>query len=273
MSAPVWLAAMIAGTVVVLAAGRRPDPAPPPPARPPAVESPWLTPEASAQVIGSNGAPGPLFTGVLIGGTPPLPEVRARIDAFARANNVDIDLEIVDDEVAAIRFEVTYGGCCGYEGVDRLALRMDRPTSGGGCTSIPVMWVNEWEKTVEDGVQMRARVRINRLRVTWERIATFPELLDRAERLLGSSDAALPGEALEVEPGRYRFDVPYPLGDVRAYGEVRIDVASTGGRITDVSFEILPPLGRLNHLRATLQDRWGTRNWLEEDGWVVVTLH
>ncbi len=273
MSAPAWLAAMVAGTVVVLVAGRRPVPAPPPPARPSAVETPWLTPEAAAEVIRPDGTPGPLFTGILIGGTPPLPEVRARIDAFARENNVAIAIEVVNDEVAAIRFDVTYGGCCGYEAVDRLALRLDRPTSGGGCSSLPVMWVNEWARTVEDGVQMRARVRINRLRVSWERIATLPELLDRAERLLGASDAAVRREARDREPARrYRLEVPYPLRDIHGHDDLWIHLRSDGHRITEVSFEIHPPFGWLNHLRATLRDRWGTRNWQEANGRVTVTL-
>lgn len=176
MSAPIWLAAMVAGSVVVLVAGRRDHAEPRPPAPQVSEETPWLTPEAAAEVIGPGGNLGPLFTGVILGGTPPLPEVRARIAEFARTNNVDIDLEIVDDEVAAIRFEVMYGGCCGYEAADRLAARMRRPTTGGGCMGTVETWINDWATVVEEGVHMRARVHVNRLVVRWEPVATLPEI-------------------------------------------------------------------------------------------------
>lgn len=260
MSAPIWLAAMVAGTVTVLGAGRRPEPDPAPPAPHVVQEVPWLTPEAAGEVIGPHGNLGPLFAGVILGGTPPLPELRARIDAFARTNHVAIDLDIVNDEVAAIRFEVKYSGCCGYEAADTFATRIRRPTRGGGCSSRPEEWINEWAAIVEDGVRMRASVRVNRVVVHWERVATFPELLERVEGMLGSSDAAFRQSVNETRPARlYRLEVPYPVHDDYLHDNLSIDVGSDGRRITEVAFSISDPHFRAGYVRDVLRARRGTQ--------------
>jgi len=78
MSAKAWLAAMVAGTALVVLVGARHDPAPVAPA-PPAPETPWLTREEAAEIVAPDGSLGPLSAGVVIGGTPPLPAVRDRI--------------------------------------------------------------------------------------------------------------------------------------------------------------------------------------------------
>ena len=131
------LAAMVAGTVAVIAGVPRREPAPPGRAHPSvgARERPWLTREATAQIVTVDGSLGPLFAGVELGGPPPTPDVRARINAFARANQVEIELDVADDTLVAVRFAVSFGGCCGYEAADVLALRLGRPDTGGAaCT-------------------------------------------------------------------------------------------------------------------------------------------
>lgn len=237
----------------MLVTGRRDHAEPPPPPTPQvSEETPWLTPEAAAEVIGPGGSLGPLFTGVFVGGTPPLPEVRARIAAFARAHDVDIDLEIVDDEVAAIRFEVTYGGCCGYEAADRLAARIQRPTTGGGCSGGPEMWVDDWVAMVEDGLHVRVRVRVNRLVVRWQPMATLPEILERVDRMLGSRDGG-------DQPDRaYRLDVAYPVQDYYQHEDVGLDVVVRERRVAEVSFSIRAPYGEPDFVRDTVRSHWGT---------------
>lgn len=269
MSAKVWLAAMVAGSVVVIVAGsrERPDPLPPEPRLPP--ESPWLSREAAAEIVGSGGSLGPLFAGVTLGGSPPLPEVRERIAEFARANHVEIELEIVDDEVAAVRFEVKYGGCCGYEGADALAARMNRPRTGGGCMGVEPGFLDDWVFATEEGAHVRARVRVNRLTVRWERMATFDELLERADRLLGTDrGAAASNDAgdrwTEIEPGRqYRLEIPYPFLGSGWYGmdsaiqDRGFQVVVDRRKIVEVSFEIRRFDEERDRVSAGLRSHWG----------------
>ena len=263
MSAKVWLAAMVAGTMLVVVAGARHETASPPPTPRVPPEAPWLTREAAAEIIGPGGALGPLFTGVVLGGSAPLAAVRARIAEFARTHDVAIDLEIVDDEVAAVRFEVMYGGCCGYEGADTLAARIGRPKIGGGCTGDGPSWLDDWAATVEEGVHFRASVRVNRVLVRWEPVATFDELLERADRLLGADRGAVSRKArdrwIEVEPGRhYRLEVPYPLRGPRPYrDELGMDAVVEKGRIAEVSFSIRDPDAEPTKVPAVLRSHWG----------------
>src|SRR5687768_5811942 len=114
---------MITTSVLAVAWGARDRGKPPaPPTRAPVAETPWLSKEAASQIVGPGGTLGPLFANVMLGGLAPSAEERARIAEFASANRVKIDLEVDDDELVAIRFDVTYGGCCGYEGAEVLAL-------------------------------------------------------------------------------------------------------------------------------------------------------
>jgi hypothetical protein len=263
MDGKVWLAAMVAGSMVVIAFGSRRAPAAQPEPVRARAETPWLTRELAAEVIGPGGNLGPLFTGVILGGTPPLPAVRARIAEFARAHDVEIALEIADDELRAIRFEVTYSGCCGYEGADTLANRMNRPSTGGGCLGGEPTWIDDWSATFEDGVHMRASVRVNRVIVRWERAATFGELLEKADSLLGSTRMTARHDAhdrwTEVEAGRvYKLEVPYPgFGEWPWGGELGMDVTAKHGRIAEVSFEIRNQGDALPDVPGALKAHWG----------------
>lgn len=240
------MCAMVAGTAVVIALAQRHE-APAPSAHEKVPEQPWLSHEAAAQIIGDNGEPGPLFAGLTLGGSAPAPEARARIDAFAKANHVDIDLDVRDDELAAIRFGVTYHGCCGYEGADTIALRVRRPSYGGGCTGPwPAMWINDWAWASEDGVHVRGKVRVNRVEVRWEHTESLAEVLEHADRLLGKRTS----DVRETEPHRFAELVPHERYVVEAplpfpswpdrmdHDELGIILTTHAGRVTEVSVEL-----------------------------------
>lgn len=107
------LVAMVAGTALVMVLGRRSETTHRPQApKPPPPEQPWLSADATAQIVSADGLPGPLFV-------------------------VAIDLEIRDGGLTAIRFAVTYGGCCGYEAADKLGLRLGRTSTGVCCVCGP----------------------------------------------------------------------------------------------------------------------------------------
>lgn len=270
---------MAVGTAVVLFAGTRRDAAPK--AAAPAQhapEEPWLAPEAAAQVIGTGGLPGPLFSDLVLGGPPPSPEVRARIQAFARANHVDIHLDVADRGLAAIRFDVTFGGCCGYEGADVLAMRLHRPKTQE-CCGCDTGWVDEWTTASDDGVHMRARVHVNHVSVRWEREATLPDVLDSAEALLDRDEAAVAAQAgdrwIRIEPHRYLLELPYQFDrgyeafrgseHLKDRNDLGVQVTVDQGRIREVTF-VLAPMDDPEALYALLRSRWG-RARSGEDGW------
>jgi len=257
------MCAMVAGTAAVIALGRRPTPAAPP-VREKAPETPWLSHEADAQIIGDGGEPGPLFAGLPLGGPAPLPEMRARIDAFAKANHVDIDLDVRDGELVAIRFGVTYHGCCGYEGADMLALRVRRPSYGGGCTGPwPPEWINDWAFANGDGIHVRAKVRVNRLEVRWERTESLAELLEHADRLLGQQTQ----KVRETEKHRFAELIPHERYVVEApmpspawpdrigHDDLGIVLEAHAGRITEVTLEI--DRVDIEELDRAMRARWG----------------
>src|SRR5262245_49912682 len=94
------LFAMVAGSVLIMAAFRR-EPEPEAAKEPePEKEVPWLSREATNQIIGGDAMPGPLFDDLLLGSPVPA-AARDRIAAFARDNDVEIDLEEVDGYLAA----------------------------------------------------------------------------------------------------------------------------------------------------------------------------
>jgi hypothetical protein len=282
MSASRMLWAMVAGSGLVIVVGSRSSP--PPEAatteaqRP--AEAPWLTPEAAAQIVAPGGNLGSLFSGIELGGPPPSPAVRARIAEFARANHVGIDLDVVDGELAAVRFDVTYPGCCGYEGADVLAMRFGRPKSESCCVCGESSWVNDWANVSEDGsVHMRARVRVNRVQVRWEPELALSDVIDRADALLGQ-DRATVGDAardhwVEVEAHRsYLLEIPYQF--VESYGfmgrqrlgdrdDLGIHLVVDQRRITEVTFA-LSRLEDATELRASLRARWG-RPRVKEGTW------
>lgn len=285
MSVKVMLGTMVAGTAIVLllAARRSPEttpvavPAPSPRPR----EDPWLSKEASAQIVNDGGRLGPLFDGVVLGGPAPSKEIRDRVEKFARANDVEIDLEIVDERLDAVRFSVTYGGCCGYEGADVLAMRLDRPSVGGGCFGGAPMWINDWAITSENGTYLRASVRTNRVDVRWERTLTTAALLERANGLLDQDAVKL--KAAEgkrwVEVGnRNTLAVPYHFQaygyeyavDMR-YAEHGLELVVAHGRISEVSF-LLPELSsdegeRRRNAEKALLASWGRPTKKSDELW------
>jgi hypothetical protein len=273
MRARVFLGGLVALSVLVIAASARSHVARKPPARYVPPETPWLTPAAAAQIVGPEGRLGPLFDHVMLGGPVPSAE-RARIAEFARANHVAIDLEVVGDELAAIRFEVKYGGCCGYEGADRLARRLDRPRIGSGCTGDGPTWLDDWVIANDDGSYARASVRVNRVLVRWEHQLTTDELLERVDGLLGADRVAIAKAErdrwTEVEPSRsYRLELPYAFdGSLAWYPDVLgLQVAAARGHITAVAFEARDQDdASTTMLRARMMSRWG-RPAVRDDQW------
>ena len=273
------LCAMVAGTPLVILLGARSEPVREEPAPPPIHhERPWLAPEAAAEIIADGGAPGPLFDGIELGGPAPPPEVRARIAAFARAHDVDLELEIADDELVAVRFAVTFGGCCGYEGADVLALRLERPRTGTCCESDGdwTGWLDDWSVARDDTV-MHVRVRVNRVAVRWERRAKATELLDRVDAVIGvtiaSARAAAGDRWTDIEPGRrFLLELPYAFGDARGTVSLRdrddlgAQLVAAAGRITEASFSVRSD-GALDELRAALTARWGRPRVTDETDW------
>lgn len=263
------LGAMAAGTVAVLLLGARwsePEGEAPAPER--LYETPWLTPEAAAQIIGPHGELGPLFAGVELG-APVSPDARARITAFARANHVAIDLETPDGDLTAIRFEVSYSGCCGYEGADVLALRLGRPYTGGPCLGGPKTWVNDWALMIDEGTYVRARVRVNRVVVRWERALTADELIERADDLVGQSAAAVREAAgsrwSDLAVGAV-LEQPFVFPDYGVYpGSARplnddkrgIRLLVEHGRIAQASFALMYCDASATELPEAVRARWG----------------
>jgi hypothetical protein len=272
MSAKVILGLMLAGTALVIFLGARHDePAPLPP--PVHAEVPWLSKEAAAQVVQPGGALGPLFGDVHLG-LPVPADAQARIAEFAKVNNIEIKLDVIEGDLAAIRFSVSYGGCCGYEGVDVLAHRMGRPETGNCCVCGPNTWFNDWTSVSDDGVHMRARVRVNRLSVRWEKTATLAQIVERADGLLGADRDAVAKSAgdrwYEIESNRrYLLEVPFPVPSNTDYGspprlEDRADMGmfltAHAGVITEISVELREPYNGADdtsEIPRLLKARWG----------------
>lgn len=280
------LGAMVAGTALVMLVGARHAPVakmPSPPARVAEAE-PWLTAEAAAQIVGEHGKLGPLFAGLELGGPAPSADVRERIEKFARANHVELELEIVDAQLTSVRFAVTYAGCCGYEPADVLALRLDRPSTGHCCVCGDDTWINDWALANED-LYMRASVRVNRVEVRWAPRLKLPELLARANALIGmdaSSVRAAAGERWQVRyvssglygvpdvaatffavpyaSARYPLDYPIYLGYLGWPDEGWARVTIEDGRIAEVSL-VVRDLGEEGESRAdalkALRSTWG----------------
>nr|MBA3454460.1 hypothetical protein [Deltaproteobacteria bacterium] len=235
---------MICGTVLVMVVGAR-DARPVRPTPVPArwVEAPWLTREASAQLIGPGGTLGPLFAGVILGGSAPPAAIRERIAAFAAEHDVDIDLEIRDSEVVAVEVGVTFDGGFGYEGADVLALRLLRP-SFSGC-GVPKTWLNDWGLGLDDGTYLHARVRVNRIEVRWIPTMSQTEVLTFAESLLDAriSDVRrLVGDRLLDRGGSAEVEIPFAATRddpfAHAYGDFAMHLLVEEGRVASVRVDL-----------------------------------
>ncbi len=280
------LGAMAAGTAIVLfVATRRTPEATPVLAQPKAqpqrpAEDPWLSKDAAAQIVQQGGELGSLFGGLELGGPAPSQEMRDSIEKFARANRVNIELEISEGRLDAIHFNVTYSGCCGYEAADVLATRLDRPSVGGGCMGGTPMWINDWAMTKENGTYMRARVRTNRVDVRWEKTLTTAALLERANGLLGQDAVKLKAAERSrwVEFGNQNMlTVPFPF---QPYGfgyavdmrdaDYGLQLVVAHARIAEVSF-MLPDLGddgvRFLTAKQALLATWGRPRLKTKEMW------
>ena len=276
VNARTLLGAMIVGSVIVLLAVPRRGQPRAATVAPRVAERPWLTREAAAELFGPDGTLGPLFADVTLGGPAPSPATRARIAAFAQHNDVEIRFEVEADELKAIRFAVTFGGCCGYEGADTLGRKLGRPRTWTYCGS-PPDWVDDWSVT-SDNVHLLARVRVNRLEVRWEPTVTLPELLDRAEQLLGSTRSSVRDASgdrwIETGEGHYLLEVPY--GFVRdSYGVERglrhrpdlgLQIVVDRGRITELSFELRDL--DVEAFADLLRTRWGRPSYPDKNQWL-----
>jgi hypothetical protein len=273
MSAKGILIAMVVGSAVIVAyAALRPDPefAPPPQVAKP--EEPWLSREASEQIIGPNGVLGPVFTGIKPGRPAPSAEERTRIDSFARANKVTIDIATANNVVTTIRFSVKYGGCCGYEGADWLGNRLGRPNTGNCSVCGADTWFNDWVKT-HDGVIMRAAIRVNRVDVRWDKEISMEEMLDRVDRLFGAEieplRAAEPGSWHSFDNGAaYLVELPYTFrklgGDLgtntslRDRGDLGMMVTAHDGRVDGIDFDVRDnDEAAQQRFTKLLEERWG----------------
>lgn len=274
------LIAMVGGAALTVFLGtRRGDPPKElPPAHSP-VEDPWLTTAAAAQLIGSGGELGPLFEGVTLGGPAPSAEVRQRIERFARANRIKVDLDVADNRLDAIRLEVVYGGCCGYEGADVLSLRLGRRSTGVCCVCGTDTWIDDWTVGLDNGTFMRGKVRVNKVNARWEKTKTVPELLGFAESLIGRNAVEVRDAArdrmIETEAGRrFRYEVPYPFipyldigasTPISARDDLGMDVVVERGLVEEVSFSFaFYEEDGEKKLRDALRARYGRPRILEE---------
>ncbi|MBC7978793.1 MAG: hypothetical protein H7138_27735, partial [Myxococcales bacterium] len=194
-----------------------------------------------------------------------------RVAAFARAHAVDIDFEVVDDELVAVRFAVTFGGCCGYEGADALARYLNRPRTQR-CCSCPPDWFNDWSVALEGGIQLRSRVRVNRVEVRWERTVTVADLIDRADSAIGKPRAHVRESAgdrwTDLDLGRRALlEAPYPFersndrsepATLDGRDDLGLQVAIEHGRISELSFALHDFDGDARHeLSKILRAKWG----------------
>lgn len=267
-----WL--LLAGSVAAMVmAVRRSAPAIELPDEPIIVrahERPWLATDALDQVFGDAGLPGPLFADLVLGGRAPSTESRARIAKFEKDHDVEIHLDTKDDVLVAIRFAVTFGGCCGYEAADKLGSRLARPWTENGCPA-PKEYLNTWSYAASPQVELRAHVAVNRVEVRWEAIPTLAQLLARAETLIGQNRQVV-GEAYgdhwrELESDHlFLLEVPYPFGFRREYfgeppklverDDLGFKVTVDRGVVTGVKL-VIHQLDDYDLLRDALEKRWG----------------
>lgn len=237
-------------------------------------ERPWLSIEATDQLVNKDGSPGPALADIQLGGPVPTDAVRARVAELAKANGVDIDVETVDNKVVALRLGVSYGGCCGYEGADKLAFRFARPYMQL-MDGEPKIWANDWVHR-HDPLIAHVRVRVNRIDVRWERMLTATELMGRTDGLLGSEVAsardALGDRWREIAAGQtYLVELPFWF---RGYPDkvklaertdLGIIAAVDGGRITELTVALDLSDETERDLKAALRARWGVPRVKKEE--------
>lgn len=229
-------------------------------------ERPWLTREAQDQLLGESGVPGPLFAGVTLGGPAPSQPQRDAIAAFAKANDLDIRLEVTDDTLVAIRASVTFGGCCGYEAVDLIGRRLSRPYTYPCCDCGEGNPVDDWAYEPEPGVHVRFHTHVNTLAVRWEPALTTEELLDASEALIGTPIDKVKRHAgdriHEIEPHDFVLELPYDeqRPAYEGFRPIGTNVETHAGLVREVSFELLGPAAEGDEMTAVeklLRARWG----------------
>lgn len=200
--------------------------------------------------------------------------MRARVAEFAAKNDVELRLEVVGETLEAIRFDVSYGGCCGYEGADAMGRRLRRPKTYDCLDCGFSGWLDDWTRVSEDGHQfLRARIRVNRVQARWERTISEAELVERADALIDQDYEAL-GKAvgdhlreLEFEH-TYLLEVPYVLVPTMEDGPSGIQLADRRDlglhllverrKVREVSFEIQRrDGGQPGALLAAMKKQWG----------------
>lgn len=249
-------------------------------------ERPWPTRDAQDQLIGSNGEPGPLFAGLTLGGPDPSTAQRAAIAAFAKANGIDIHLEVRDDTLVAIRASITFGGCCGYEAVDVIGLRLSRPRIYHCNDCSDYTPVDDWAYEPEPDVHARFHTHVNTLAVRWEPALSTNELLDTVEAMIGKPIDKLKhsqGDRItEVDAHAYLLELPYDADRPPFEGQQPIGVAISthAGAVSEVSLELVgdPPedvelapiekVLRTRYGRPHIDDSTGDYTW-HHDGRVI----
>jgi hypothetical protein len=240
-----------------------------------ALETPWLSREATEQVVGKDGALGLVFAGVVLGGQAPTAAVRTRIADFARANDVAIDFELAGDKLVAVRFTVTFGGCCGYEGADKLGLRFQRPHFAAQ-EGQPEVWANEWTIALPDGTHASVDLRFARVSVRWERTITTQDLIERADALIGTDPATIKTAAGDrwrtiADGHRYLLEVPYPFmryfgGPLSERFDLGVVVDIEGGTIHEVVMRFDNDDERIEpELDKLARARWGAPRIRDDD--------
>ena len=210
-------------------------------------EKPWLSKDAAAQIVTESGALGPLFEGIDVGGAPPSAKQRALIAEFARKNDVTIDFDVRGGVLQSVRFEVSYGGCCGYEPADLFARRIGRPFNGGGCFG-EKEWLNDWAASPGDGTRLRARVDVNTVSLRWDAELSVPELLARADGVIGRPADAIGRRAgdrwISLERGKFLLEQPYPFEGLdhwtratRSF-DLGFHLGVADNRVTSVTFAV-----------------------------------
>jgi hypothetical protein len=271
MGVKAMMFAMVAGSALVIGLGRRDRTPPPVHAAERAAERPWLSKEAASELIGLDGGPGALFSGIDVGGRPPSPAERARVDEFAQRNDVQISFEIADDSLVAIRASVVFHGGFGYEGADVFALRLRHPHTGS-CTG-PDTWIDNWRYRLDDGLQVHARVDVNRVDVRWEQSLSADEAMTRADALLGMNVDKLRLVAgdrwLELAPHQFLLEAPLSAqGDYwdRRAEKLGFVLTAHAGRIVEVMFD-LHEVDYYEDASLALRAHWGQPKVASDDHW------
>jgi hypothetical protein len=259
--------AMVAGAGLVIFLGTRghhdDDPPPPPP---PKAGPQWIGRDAVPHLVAPGGKPGPLFDGMTLGGAAPTDVQRARVDEFAKKNDMDIALEMHDDKLAAIRVGITFKGGFGSEGAEVFALRFQRPSTGTCCVCGPDTWINSWAYVLEGGVRVRARIKANRVEARWERAATYDELFAGADELLGKDFVATreaAGDRWHEVTAYHLLEaaMPYPRERPRNGRSDGSDlgflVEEQGGKIVAVTLALDDSDDNAKDIERAARARWG----------------